>query len=214
MQFAEWEPIYRQIRTDFGYDTQGDKLARDLLASFSPFYSADSLDYTGKTVAIVGAAPTLEEHVTHVEDADCIIAASTAADVITSAGYRVDLMVTDLDKNPETVKCRTDRSKPVVVHAHGDNRSLLRTWLPRLDTEWVLPTTQCAPTETVHNFGGFTDGDRAAYLADTFGAERLVFVGWDFDDPTVSDIKSKKLAWADKLLTLLATRRQDSFDTL
>ncbi|MBU4342157.1 MAG: MAF flag10 domain containing protein, partial [Candidatus Altiarchaeota archaeon] len=34
----------------------------------------------------------------------------------------------------------------------------------------------------VHNFRGFTDGDRAAFLADRFGAELIVLAGMDFGD--------------------------------
>jgi uncharacterized Rossmann fold enzyme len=66
----------------------------------------------------------------------------------------------------------------------------------------------------VVNYGGFTDGDRAAFLADEFGAGELVFLGWDFDDPRVDPMKAKKLQWAERLLRWLEVRRDETFSVL
>ena len=71
-----------------------------------------------------------------------------------------------------------------------------------------------APVDAVANYGGFTDGDRAAFLADHCGADRLVFPGWDFDDPDVDGMKARKLDWAERLLRLLERRRGERFDVL
>ena len=68
--------------------------------------------------------------------------------------------------------------------------------------------------DAVDNFGGFTDGDRAAFLADELGAADLRFVGWDFDDPAVGPEKARKLRWAERLLHLLERRRGDRFGVL
>ena len=146
--------------------------------------------------------------------ADRVFAASTATDRLADAGVPVDAMVTDLDKNPETGAERTERGEPVVVHAHGDNRDSIDEWLPRYDARHVLATTQAAPRTPVANPGGFTDGDRAAFLADALGAAELVFVGWDFDDPGVSDGKARKLRWAERLLAWLERRRGERFALL
>ena len=64
--------------------------------------------------------------------------------------------------------------------------------------------------DRVHNFGGFTDGDRAAFTADHFGAAELRFVGWDFEDPDVSPEKREKLQWAERLLHWLEGRRDET----
>jgi uncharacterized Rossmann fold enzyme len=66
----------------------------------------------------------------------------------------------------------------------------------------------------VYNVGGFTDGDRAAFLADHCGADRLTFLGWDFDDPEVGPMKRRKLAWAERLLYWLERRRGERFGVL
>ncbi|MFC4541715.1 6-hydroxymethylpterin diphosphokinase MptE-like protein [Halosolutus amylolyticus] len=217
MEFDEWEPVYEAIRRDFGYDRAGDERARDVLASLTePFDLAHLSAVRDATVAIAGAGPSIESDRARnrAADADVVVAASTAADVLEDAGIDVDCMVTDLDKNPETVRRFTQRGTPVAVHAHGDNVPAVRTVVPDCADEYVLPTTQAEPAGPVRNFGGFTDGDRAAFLADHLGADRLVFVGWDLDDPSVGPVKRKKLAWAERLLYWLEHRRSDRFDVL
>src|SRR5208283_4192155 len=57
--------------------------------------------------------------------------------------------------------------------------------------------------------GGFTDGDRAAYLADHLGAERILLWGFDFEraaptDPVTHELKLMKLTWASRVLGDLA----------
>src|SRR5699024_4135332 len=108
----------------------------------------------------------------------------------------------------------THEGTPVAVHAHVDNPDLVREVVPTLDTANVLATTQAASIDSVENFGGFTDGDRAAFLADRCGAKRLKFVGWDFDDDTVDSMKHRKLEWAETLLFWLENRRDERFEML
>jgi uncharacterized Rossmann fold enzyme len=214
MNFAAWEPVYESILADFGYPRAGDERARDAIAAYATPFDPDRLDAAGDEVAIVGAAPSLPSAVDRVAGADRVFAASTAADVLSDTGYDLDLLVTDLDKNPETARDLTHEGVPVAAHAHGDNRELVEEWVPQYDPDYVLATTQASPVETVYNFGGFTDGDRAAFIADALGAARLRFVGWDFDDPDVSAPKARKLWWAERLLHLLERRRGDRFDVL
>jgi Uncharacterized Rossmann fold enzyme len=134
--------------------------------------------------------------------------------VLLDAGLDIDLMVTDLDKNTATARDLTQRGTPVAAHAHGDNIPALREWLPQFESEQTLVTTQAAPSGPVANFGGFTDGDRAAFLAHAFGAAELRFLGWDFDDPAVDPLKARKLRWAEHLLYWLERRRDDRFSVL
>ncbi|MFB6256280.1 MAG: 6-hydroxymethylpterin diphosphokinase MptE-like protein [Haloplanus sp.] len=215
MEFSRWEPIYELILADFGYDRDGDERARDLLAEHArPFDAGRLSSLDGATVAVVGAGPSLEADADRAAGADAVVAASTAADRLRAVGVETDLVVTDLDKHPATVAALTDEGVPVAVHAHGDNRPLLREWLPECDPTNVLATTQAAPSGPVVNHGGFTDGDRAAFLADAFGAGSLRFPGWDLDDPDVDAAKAEKLRWAERLLAWLERRRGDRFDLL
>jgi len=215
MDFSTWEPVYVQILREFGFDRRGDETARDLLGTLTTPFDETWLDrLADATVAVAGAGPSLESGLDRARDADYVVAASTAADRLRAHGVPVDLMVTDLDKNPGTVRELTREGVPVAVHAHGDNVPAVREWVPTFEGDNVLPTTQAAPTATVRNFGGFTDGDRAAFLADHAGARALVFLGWDFDDPAVDPVKRRKLAWAERLLYWLERRRGERFDVL
>ncbi|MEE6208965.1 6-hydroxymethylpterin diphosphokinase MptE-like protein [Salarchaeum sp. III] len=214
MDYDTWNPVYERILADFGFSREADERARDRISEYARPFDMDRLDARRQTVAVAGAGPSLSDDLDLARDADCVFAASTATDILTDAGIRVDAMVTDLDKNPDTARDRTRNGKPVVAHAHGDNIPSIDEWLPRFDTDHVLATTQAEPREHVHNFGGFTDGDRAAFLADALGASELVFPGWDFDDPSVDAMKAKKLDWAERLLHWLETRRDEEFDVL
>lgn len=214
MEFDEWEPVYEAILADFGFERSADERARDVLAEFVEPFDVTRLDASNATVAIAGGADSLQNELAVADAADAVFAASTAADTLDDAGISVDLLVTDLDKNPETARSYTESGIPVAAHAHGDNIPFVREHVPTFETSHVLGTTQAAPLDAVYNFGGFTDGDRAAFLADHLGASELVFPGWDFDDTSVDEMKAQKLEWAERLLYWLETRRSDSFDVL
>ncbi|MDZ7850907.1 MAG: 6-hydroxymethylpterin diphosphokinase MptE-like protein [Halodesulfurarchaeum sp.] len=214
MEYEAWEPIYERIVADFGYDPAADRQARDLLAQFvMPFDFAD-LDFADRTVAIAGGSRTLEAEISLVREAERVIAVSNAAAVLEAAGIRPDLVVTDLDGTPETAISLATDGVPVAIHAHGDNVAALRTYLPRFELETVIGTTQVEPLKSVFNFGGFTDGDRAAFLADHFGGRSLSFPGWEFGDESVSGTKRRKLKWAARLLRCLERRRNERFAVL
>ena len=215
MNFETFEPVYEAILADFGFDRQADEQSRDVAAALAtPFPTSRFDGWAGATVAVVGAAPCLVDELDQVRSADVVVAASTAVDVLAGNDIAVDCMVTDLDKNPETAVARTDAGLAVVAHAHGDNVAAVREWLPRFDTKHTMVTTQAAPVDAVDNVGGFTDGDRAAFLADHLGAGRLTFPGWAFDDPAVDPMKARKLEWAAMLLGWLEQRRDEQFDVL
>jgi hypothetical protein len=215
VNFRTWEPVYEAILADFGYDRAGDEHARDVLADLTTSFDTDRLrSIAGSRVAVAGAGPSLADETELAAQADYVIAASTAGDVLREAGVGIDLLVTDLDKTPETARDLTREGVPVAAHAHGDNVPAVREWVPQFAAANVLPTTQAEPLGPVVNYGGFTDGDRGAFLADAFGAETLVFPGWDFDDQSVDTEKAKKLGWAERLLGWLERRRGEEFEVL
>jgi uncharacterized Rossmann fold enzyme len=214
MEFRDWEPVYEAILADFGYDRAADERARDVLSEYVEHFDVERLDCAGQRVAVAGGAPSLASEAQLAAEADVVFAASTAVDVLGDAGVDLDLMVTDLDKNPDTARRLTASGTPVAVHAHGDNVPAVTEHVPTFDSEHVLGTTQAAAADAVRNFGGFTDGDRAAFLADHLGAAEFVFPGWDFDDESVDAEKAKKLVWAERLLHWLETRRDERFDVL
>ncbi|MDR5671577.1 putative Rossmann fold enzyme [Halalkaliarchaeum sp. AArc-CO] len=221
MEFSEWEPVYEAILADFGFDRAADERARDLATRFATPVDFDALATDvgvagGGTAAIVGAAPSLpaELGTFDPETVDAVFAASTAGDTLRDVDLPVDCLVTDLDKNPETAARLTREGTRVAAHAHGDNVELIRRFLPEFDAASTLVTTQAEPVDAVYNPGGFTDGDRAAFLADVLGAGELRFVGWEFDDPDVGPQKARKLRWAERLLRWLEQRRDERFTVL
>ncbi|MFB6221120.1 MAG: 6-hydroxymethylpterin diphosphokinase MptE-like protein [Halolamina sp.] len=215
MEFHVWEPVYERILAEFGFDRAADERARDRLAELaSPFDLERLSGFAGATVAVAGAGPSLADETAAAAAADRVVAASTAADVLTDAGVDVDLVVTDLDKNPGSLAAMSHTGTPVAVHAHGDNIPAVEEWVSEFAADQLLPTTQAEPVGPVRNFGGFTDGDRAAFLADALGAADFRFPGWTFDDPTVDRVKAKKLRWAERLLYWLEQRRDERFVVL
>lgn len=216
MNFETWEPVYEAIRADMGYDRAADEAARDRLgdlAKASDTLAVDPSAFDGETVAIAAPGPNVGA-ASAIRTADTVIAAGQAADCLLERGESVDWIVTDLDGHPDRVPGFTHDGVPVAIHAHGDNVELLERIVPDCAHEFVLPTTQARPAGPVQNFGGFTDGDRAAFLADELGAETLRFPGWDLQDATVGTEKRRKLEWAARLLAWLERRRDERFAIL
>ncbi len=214
MDVDTWDPIYQAIVAAFGYDVAADRRARDRAESYLQPYGLDRLDLAGDAVAIVVGADLDAAAVRSVRRFDHVVATADALDRLARAAVPVRLAVTDLDSDPARVCARTRRGRSVAIHAHGDNVAAIDRWLPRTWTRAVLGTTQVRPTDVMVNVGGFTDGDRAAFLADALGAASIDLVGWAFDDPTVSPEKRRKLAWAARLLTWLERHRDERYDAL
>jgi len=213
MEFQEWEPFYKAILADFGFDRTADERAGDWLADHVDAVELEAIGIApDSTVAIAGAAPSLDADRPVASDADAVVAASDAGVRLASEGIVPDLIVTDLDGDPEGTLALAEQGVHVAVHAHGDNRELLEAYVPQFPRPTLLGTTQAAPVGPLHNHGGFTDGDRAAFIADAIGAERLTFLGWDFG--RASGPKARKLAWAARLLHWLERRRSERFDVL
>lgn len=217
MHFDIWDPVYEHILTDFGFERAVDEQARDLLQrtmDTTRTLDPSTLDFSNQTVAIAGGADSLLDDQPQIERADAVIAASDAATMLREHDLQVDCIVTDLDEEQGILSELTHEGVPVTVHAHGDNMPAIRSQVPALDHSAVIPTTQAEPSAQIYNFGGFTDGDRAAFLADEAEASRLIFPGWDLDDFSVGPQKQRKLQWAERLLYWLERRRGDSFDLL
>lgn len=213
MKYSEWAPVYHEILTEFGFKQVDDERARGALADLTQPMPVNPEYIQGRDILIAGAAPSLEKEMSVIQD-HTIVAASDAGVRLADYGILPEIIVTDLDGDPEqTVSLVQENDILLVVHGHGDNIETLKQWLP-IQTAAILPTTQTVPAMHIQNFGGFTDGDRAAFLADHFGAQSLSFIGWSFTDPTVTDTKRQKLNWAAKLLHWLEIRRQEHFNIL
>ena len=211
MRFEQWERLYLEIIDFFGYSREEDELsARILDELLNGNRIADSeLErlIMGKDVSVIGNAPSLEKALDASRPAGTIIAADQATSVLMKRGIVPDIITTDLDGEMEDQIEANNRGAVVIVHAHGDNMELVKRWAPRFRGN-VVGTTQSTPFGPIRNFGGFTDGDRAVFLADHFGAKRITLIGFDFDnvneeDEKKRDTKLKKLDWAYVLIEAL-----------
>ncbi len=199
MEVDAWIPIYNQILADFGYSLERDRYSAELLGRVR---GSDSLEplraLEGQRVEILGPLVRECHHET-------IIAAGSALSQAADAGCVPTLLVTDLDGDTALQLEYNLRGVPAVIHAHGDNMDLIEGWAPRF-TGPVISTCQCRPPRGTFNFGGFTDGDRAVFMADHFRAREIVLNGWNFEDPhEPGNIKKRKLEWAERLVDMVAT---------
>ncbi|MBP1910022.1 6-hydroxymethylpterin diphosphokinase MptE-like protein [Methanolobus bombayensis] len=204
MDFNEWKPIYESILKDMGFSREGDEQAALILSAM--LNTSNSTDVSElkvlieeKDVLVCGNAPVLAQELDLIDSDDfVIIAADGATAVLVDKGTIPDVIVTDLDGDVEKEIIANKEGSIMVVHGHGDNIDKLNTYVPRLSR--IIGSTQAEPLENVFNFGGFSDGDRCAYLAKEFGAASITLVGFDFDDENVDPIKKKKLKWARLLI--------------
>ncbi len=217
MKFEEWEPIYRQILEDMGFDRESDERAAKLL---SKMLETKSMKKTPevvkievlqnailrKDVVVCGKAPVLSNDIKKVDfNKYVVIAADGATSVLMNNGIIPDIIVTDLDGNMNDEISANRQGAIMVVHAHGDNMDALQKEVPGLIR--VIGTTQSKPLENIYNFGGFSDGDRCVFLAKEMGARTITLIGFDFNDPDVSPVKKKKLVWAKRLINMVMDKK-------
>ncbi len=204
MEWTAWKHWYEQITANLGIDPAKDMEAAVLLGTLQAHRGGDpgNLDrlIRGKDVIVFGPAPF---HDMNFGDA-VKISAGTTTDQLVEMEIWPDVIVTDLDGNvPAQVEANA-KGAIAVIHAHGDNMDELREWVPRFSPP-IIGTTQNEAIPNVHNFGGFTDGDRSVFLALHFGARRIILRGFDFDHPTGKpiinmELKKKKLRYARQLI--------------
>ncbi|MFO8133272.1 MAG: 6-hydroxymethylpterin diphosphokinase MptE-like protein [Thermoplasmatota archaeon] len=205
MDFQTWEPIYMRILADFGFSRREDERAARILRSLvdnpaHPDMLREAI--AGEDVSICGAAATLEREIADL--ASVVVAADEATSTLQRRGIQPDVIVTDLDGTIPDQITTSRRGSIAVIHAHGDNIDALRRHVPHFPAP-VLMTTQAAPFDSVYNFGGFTDGDRAYFLAKTCDAASITLHGFDFEHPVRKPgknmaVKRKKLQWARQLI--------------
>ena len=206
MRNEDWEPIYREILSDMGYDRASDensaKVLRTLMLN-ADLITEDEVP-VGDTVSVFGAAESLMSDITKVRPEGTLISAGSATSTLMSLGIVPDIVVTDLDGDIDSQIEASRRGAVTLIHAHGDNIDLIMGYAKGF-TGKVILTTQSKPDFVLCNFGGFTDGDRAVCFARHMGAKRILLYGFDFDNPSSKDgsdtaVKKKKLQWAKRII--------------
>lgn len=215
-------PRYRRIAAEFGYSERRDREAAArldaALASPLPAGRVGGI-VGGRTAIVAGAGPSLHRLAGALRrrgmprGAFALVAADSATGTLLDAGAVPDVVVTDLDGGRGALERAAAEGSAMVIHAHGDNIAEIG-WAAASLGGRCMGTAQCGPVGSLHNFGGFTDGDRAAFLADSLGAARIVLCGMDLSGGRIGSasatpaacraVKLRKLAWAGRLLEWLA----------
>ena len=182
MTIKGWESKYREILKDFGYSRKKDTQSCKLLDSLLPkkIRIAEIKDLIEKKpVFVVGAGPSLPSSISILKKHKKItkIVADGATKAIIENGLKPDIVVTDLDGDIKSLKKAGRTNTMMIVHAHGDNAEKIHLVK---DFKNCIGTTQTKPVGKVHNFGGFTDGDRCVFLASHFKAKKIILLGMDF----------------------------------
>ena len=215
MLWELWHPWYEKIVRRLNLNKKADESATKMLNDLLPKLDIRKLASLakGKECIALGAGPSLDDDLKKLERAGFLNKTLIAADGATSAvlEYRnPEIIATDLDGNVDDQLEAWRRGSWIVVHAHGDNIAQIRKIVPKLK-ERVIGTTQVEPFSKLYNFGGFTDGDRAAFMAHELGASKIYLAGMDLETEIGrylgdKDRKRKliKLAICKELLSWLA----------
>ena len=220
MEFGLWEKYYTEILEDFGFSRENDEESAKLLDEILSTEGCLTLEDLSEIVGfsdkfiVFGAGPSLKEHVAFLkENYDLrdyvLVAADGATTALIEQKIAPDIVATDLDGNLDDILLANFRGANVVIHAHGDNIDKIAKLTPFFTS--VLGTTQAQPVGNLYNFGGFTDGDRALFLAVALGASEITLAGMDFGDivtkysrPNIEtelakadEFKKKKLKYAE-----------------
>ena len=141
-----------------------------------------------------------------------LIAADGATTALLEEDIVPDIIATDLDGKVSDLLTANAEGSYFIIHGHGNNEEAISLWTDSFDK--ILGTTQSVPVGHLYNFGGFTDGDRAMFLAIELGATEMVLAGMDFgtvvtkysrpniegETGPADEIKTKKLIYAERLL--------------
>ncbi len=216
MNTEKWHDYYERICLDLDIDPAKDSESALLLSEILGVKSELSLlnKYRNSDFYVIGNGPALEEAIDLMDENRKTIVADSALPVYMKKRGVPDIVVTDLDGDMNFLARANNGGSLMVIHAHGDNMTLVRDFAPYFVGN-SIGTTQGEPLHNVFNFYGFTDGDRGAFLAHYLIAGKITLVGFDFKrigkKPGIDrERKMKKLRWAKTLLEELAAERNTS----
>jgi len=217
----DWLPWYSKILETFGYDQCGDQRAADLLSELLAERAGHVAELrkliADRPVLVFGAGPSLEEDLKQamkeglLQKTVTVVADGATTAFVQISGTAPNVIVTDLDGIISDIIYAQNLGTIVVIHAHGDNIDKLKKYVPAFSK--AIGSTQAHPRSNVHNFLGFTDGDRAVFLAAGMDAKLIALAGMDFGYTVGKyskkhvasiEVKRKKLKIGKELLEWLA----------
>jgi len=184
MIISGWKKRYSDILKEFKYSEKKDKESAILLNSILKKSDVNEKIISlvkGKTVFVIGSGPSLSTAIPKLKNLkkSVKIAADSSVKPLVENGIIPEIVITDLDGDENTLKKIAKTKSIFVVHAHGDNIKKIEF---SKKFKNCIGTTQSKPFSKIQNFGGFTDGDRGVFLANHYGAKKIVLFGMDFGD--------------------------------
>jgi len=198
-----WKKWYSNILKEFKYDEKKDKESAIILNSILKRSNINNEILNlikNKTVFVIGSGPSLSTAIPKLKNLkkSIKIAADSSVKPLVDNGIIPDIVITDLDGDENSLKKIATKSI-FVVHAHGDNINKLKF---SKKFKKCIGTTQSKPFSKIQNFGGFTDGDRGVFLANHFGAKKIILFGMDFGERIGKYSNTKKSERTIKLMKL------------
>ena len=206
MMISGWRKKYSDIIKEFNYSEKKDKESAILLNSILKKSNVNEKIISlirGKTVFVIGSGPSLSNAIPKLKNfkKSIKIAADSSIKHLVENGIVPDIIITDLDGDEYTLKKIAKTKSIFVVHAHGDNIKKLEF---SKKFKNCIGTTQSKSFSKMQNFGGFTDGDRGVFLANHYGAKKIILFGMDFGDRVGKFSNTKK---SERKLKLMKLRR-------
>ncbi len=208
MDFAEWEPVYLEILSDFGFSRSDDEASARLLKTLmqnAELIDDEDIPLTDSAIVFGPASPSFDSM-----EGRTKVAAGSATSAMMDAGVLPDIVVTDLDGRIEDQIEASRKGAVTFIHAHGDNAQAIMDHAKDFTGPVVL-TTQSHPDNVIRNYGGFTDGDRAVCTMLALGVSEVELRGFDFTAPVRKEgtdmaVKMKKLQWAQRIIGRFGSR--------
>lgn len=201
MNWPNWKNYYYQIVRKLEINPEDDDQSAQLLETFFAKFSAIEGDIIlqklemilKKPMIIAGAGPSLQQdfsmlfsglHSRKVISNFQTIAVNGATTLFHEKNVIPSIVITDLDGDLSSIIWAINNGALTLIHAHGDNQQQISSFTHQyydiISKNDVWGTTQCKPRKKLYNFGGFTDGDRAIFLAFHFQSPLIGLIGFDF----------------------------------
>jgi len=137
-----------------------------------------------RRAVVVGAGPnvlnTLDVYKNIRKSSDVIIVADGAVKAVLEKGFKPNIVVSDLDGDPKYLLEAYKLGSKFIILCHGDNIDKIILY-SRFFKDIFLTSQIISLPPYILNLGGFTDGDRAIYIATRFKAKKILLVGMEFN---------------------------------
>lgn len=201
MNWPDWKKNYYQIIEQLGFDIEADKKSAKLLETYlgqlnltDKYQILQKLEVIlQKPIIVAGAGPSLKRdflaifsdlYSSKIISYFHTIAVDGATTLFKQKNIIPSIVVTDLDGDLTAISWAIKKGALTLIHAHGDNQQQISCFFTKymeiISTNNVWGTTQSKPGKILLNFGGFSDGDRAIFLAFHFQSPLIGLIGFDF----------------------------------